>query len=112
MVGGMAGNQERKARNETFFREINEGIEEVVEHSTTVRSGVVAFVCECAGSDCTQAIALTIDEYRRVRTVPTRFVVAPGHEDLEVERVVVSAPGFSIVEKLGEAAAVAVDESV
>jgi hypothetical protein len=112
MVGAMPSNDVRKARNETFFREINEGIEEVVEHSTTVRSGAVAFVCECAREECTQAIALTIDEYRRVRSVPTQFVVVPGHEDLEVERVVLSAPGFSVVEKLGEAAAVAVDESV
>src|SRR5262245_50166554 len=69
MVGAMPSNDERKARNETFFREINEGIEEVIEHSTTVRSGAVAFVCECAREECTQAIALTIDEYRRVRSL-------------------------------------------
>ena len=112
MVGSMAPAYERKARNEAFFREINEGIEEVVEHSSTVRSGAVAFVCECAREDCTQALALTIDEYRKVRRMPTRFVVVRGHEDLQLERVVASAPGYAVVEKIGEAAAVVAERPV
>jgi hypothetical protein len=108
----MVADYHRKARNEAFFREINEGIQEVVEHSSTVRSGGIAFVCECAREDCTQALALTIDEYRQVRSVATRFVVVPGHEDLGLERVVASAPGYTVVEKIGEAAAVAAERPV
>lgn len=99
----MVDRGERLARNEDHFRDINESLRDKHVHATVVRSGPLPFVCECASAECTEAIEMTIEEYRRVRRSPRRFVVAPGHEVPDVEVVVESGDGFVVVEKLGEA---------
>lgn len=97
----------RKGKNEAVFREINEGIAELVEHSPTIRSSPVEFVCECANGECTQAVGLTLDEYQRVRAEPTHFLVASGHVAADVEYVVSEGPRYAVVEKVGVAGAIA-----
>jgi hypothetical protein len=37
--------------------------------------------------------------FDRVHENPRRFIVAPGHEDLDVESIVESREGYLIVEK-------------
>jgi hypothetical protein len=101
----------RQARNENFFRRINEGIEEVVEHSQVVHSAPVAFVCECSRDDCTTAIELTLDEYEEVRQDGRRFLVAPGHVNPSIERVVEENERFSVVEKRGTAGEIAENDA-
>ena len=103
----MERDEERRAKNENLFRRINDGIEEVIEHSRTVHSSPVAFVCECSQPDCTTALELTLEEYKEVRRDGDRFLVAPGHEDPQLERVVDTNPRFAIVEKIGRASAIA-----
>jgi hypothetical protein len=98
---------ERKAKNEALFREINESIAELVEHSSTVRSSRIAFVCECADESCTQALELTLDEYERVRADPTHFIVAPGHVAPSIEHTVNEGQRYTVVEKDGVAGDVA-----
>lgn len=98
---------ERKAKNEVLFREINENIAELVEHSPTIRSSPVAFVCECADRDCAQALELTLDEYQEIRSDPARFLVVPGHVAGDVERVVMEGGHYLVVEKVGVAEAIA-----
>jgi hypothetical protein len=44
-----------------------------------------------------------------VRRDPRRFVVALGHEDTEIERVVARLEGYTVVEKIAEAAEVAIE---
>jgi hypothetical protein len=99
----MAAREERLARNENHFREINESLSEKHVHAVVVRSGPLPFVCECASADCTEALELTLEEYRSIRRNPRRFVVVPGHENPEVEVVVDRAPGHAVVEKVGPA---------
>jgi hypothetical protein len=96
-----------KAENEARFRHLNEQTAEELERSSTVWSSPATFVCECGSADCAQTIELTLDQYRDVRESPVRFVVVPGHENLEVERIVVSNDAHFVVEKIGEAAAAA-----
>ena len=103
----MERDEERRAKNENLFRRINDGIEEVVEHSRVVQSSPVVFVCECSDPNCTTALEMTLEEYKDVRRNGNRFLVAPGHEDPEVERVVDENPRFAIVEKTGGAGAIA-----
>lgn len=98
-----------RATNEARFRDLNEQTAEALERSTTVWSSPATFVCECARADCTETIELTLDQYRDVRESPVRFVVVHGHEDLALERIVVTNDAFVVVEKIGEAAAVARD---
>jgi hypothetical protein len=97
----------RLARNEDHFREINESLREKHVHATVVRSGPLPFVCECASPSCTEAVELTLDDYRRVRRNPRQFVIVPGHEVSDVEVVVEETPRYMVVEKVGTAGVVA-----
>ena len=95
----------RRGMNESMFRLLNERLEK----RALDRGPEATFeiVCECAREDCTLRIPTLIAEYEGVRSEPTKFIVATGHADTAVERVVDSGDGYEIVEKLGEAAAVA-----
>ena len=98
--------EQRAARNESLFREVNENIARLEErHGTTTAEPV--FVCECSNTDCTQHLAVRPDVYARVRAQPRQFILIPGHEDLQLERIVESHPGYVIVEKTGAAGQVA-----
>ncbi len=103
----MTDREARLAKNEDHFRDINESLREKHVHATVVRSGPLPFVCECASGDCTEAVELTLEEYRDVRRSTTRFVVVPGHVVPDVEIVVETNPRFAVVEKVGEAGDVA-----
>jgi hypothetical protein len=104
----MVDREARLARNEDHFRDINESLREKHVHATVVRSGPLPFVCECASVDCTEAVELTLEDYRRVRKNSRRFVVVPGHEAAsDVEVIVESNEGFLVVEKVNEAGEVA-----
>jgi len=77
--------EERIARNEALFREVNERIAESAQRFDSDRA---EFVCECADQDCTERVEATLDEYEQVRADGTRFLLRPGHVDTRVERVV------------------------
>ena len=98
--------QERLARNEAFFRQVNERIKDVAEgfHSS---GGVYEFVCECSDPSCTERIELALADYEWVRANATRFVLACGHAAPEIEHVVEREGDHVIVEKRGVAARVA-----
>jgi hypothetical protein len=89
------------AENESVFRDVNEGIEESVR-----RFGIkdrATFLCECGDPACSEPLMVTLSEYEAVREHPARFVVKPGHEQLDVERVVDRHGAYSVVEKTAEA---------
>jgi hypothetical protein len=97
--------EERLAQNEVFFRTVNEGIEQ-----QAVRFGGdddYEFICECASRACLDRVSLTLREYEHIRAAGTRFVVVPGHENVELELVVETAQTYNVVEKDGPAGIVA-----
>ena len=97
--------EERLAKNEVLFRSVNEAIEQ-----QAIRFGGVdeyEFICECASRTCVERVTLTLKQYEYVRSEGTRFVVVPGHANVELELVVERAPGYDIVEKDGLAGIVA-----
>ena len=94
--------EERIAKNESLFRDVNERIEEAAQRTVTL-DAEVDFVCECPSLACTEGITLRLDEYRWVRSEPTRFVLVAGHEQADVERVVARRNGYVIVDKTGDA---------
>jgi hypothetical protein len=104
----MAGrsNEERVGHNEGIFREINERAEEI----GTALGRPTEFLCECARTDCTQRIDVPIDVYEQTRARSRHFLVLPGHEQLEYERVVDQGNGWLVVTKIGVAGEVADDE--
>jgi hypothetical protein len=100
----VSASEERVARNEALFRELNERVEGLAADSPRID-----FVCECGHLDCLKRLALTRTTYEQVRSDPRRFVVAPGHENVEIERVVARLGGYFVVEKVAEAARVAIE---
>jgi hypothetical protein len=89
----------RIARNETLFRQVNERVKDVSDAFAAVDASPVDFVCECGDPDCTEPVSLTVEEYERVRSVPTHFVVVPDHVDPAIEVVVRRSDGYAVVEK-------------
>jgi hypothetical protein len=97
----------RAATNQSIFREINESLEKLNrEFRDVIPTG--DFVCECADTECTERIGMTIPEYEQLRAVPTHFAVRHGHVVPEAERVVEKHVGYTVVEKLGPAGEYAV----
>jgi hypothetical protein len=92
------------AQDQALWREVNERLKtlnEAFEHVARASE----FLCECANRNCMEHVTMTLDEYERVRGVPTHFVVLPGdpHLFLDIERVVEEHDGYVVVEKFGEA---------
>jgi len=94
--------QERLAKNEASFREINERLEQGLRH-VPHNPELLPFICECGDQKCEQHIHLSLREYERVRLDSRRFAVVPGHVFPVVERVVSGNDGYEVVEKFGKA---------
>jgi hypothetical protein len=86
----------RLAHNEKLFREINDAREEASEGAG---AKLLTFLCECADRDCTVRIELAAAEYERIRKSPNQFIVVPGHEIPELERIVEERGAFDVVAK-------------
>jgi hypothetical protein len=103
----MTDRQERIARNEVLFREVNERIREVpLDTRSDDRTG---FLCECGDANCTDTIALSIAEYEQVRADSATFFVVPGHVAPDVEDVVSEGDRFTVVRKHPEEAHIAIE---
>jgi hypothetical protein len=100
-----AAHEERLARNETFFREVNERINDIAD--ALGRDESYTFLCECSDPGCAERITLTRQEYEGIRSDGKRFVLAAGHEVGEIERVVQRSEHHVVVKKVGRAGEVA-----
>jgi len=94
---------ERLARNEILFRAINERLDEM----SVPWSKTTDYLCECSEMSCTRIVELTSDQYEGIRSRATVFVIAPGHENHEIEKVIERNDGYLLVEKV-----VAVEEII
>ena len=88
--------QERRATTEALFRDVNERIAESAER---FEASETDFVCECSDANCTHRVTASLAEYEQVRAEPTTFLVAPGHEEDDIEHVVSDRGRFRVVEK-------------
>lgn len=96
--------EERAARNEALWREVNQRIDEVGEDMRILPDdSVLSFHCECGRQGCTEMISLTPAEYREVRGDVDRFAVSPGHEQPTLERIVERKDRYVVVDKLPRA---------
>ena len=94
---------ELAAAREAMSRNVNDQVV-VMGRGSLAR---FAIRCECSTSGCTDHVHVKREVYDRVRSVSTDFFVVPGHEDLELERVVEEHPSYLVVRKTGEAGEVA-----
>ena len=92
----------RIARTESLFRNVNERIAESAQRTESEKA---SFVCECGDADCTDKVEAPLGVYEDVRSDGTQFLLAPGHEDERVERVLEERPRYEIVRKVNRVVA-------
>jgi hypothetical protein len=102
---------EKIARNNSTFRDANEGIEAAAVDHRFDRQQQIPFICECSDLRCTEIIILTLEEYEQVRGNERRFVHAVGHEESVAGAVktVERHPRFVVVEKINRAGEISED---
>jgi hypothetical protein len=86
----------RHGTTEAIFRNVNERI---AESAQRFDADEAEFVCECGDRSCTHRLETPLDEYERVRAKATLFLLAPGHENDAIEKVVDRRRRFQVVEK-------------
>jgi hypothetical protein len=91
---------ERIARNEAMFRVANERMADWEEQHAN--DAVEPYFCECSAIECREHVDLRRADYERVRSDSRRFVVLPGHELPDVERVIERHEGWAVIEKAPE----------
>ena len=87
----------KRAQTEALFRDVNERIAESAERFD---ADDTQFICECADPNCTHRVDASLAEYEEVRADGATFMVAPGHDEPDVERVVRDKGRFQVVEKM------------
>jgi AraC-like DNA-binding protein len=97
----MDAREHRLAQNEALFREVNERVEAVASHLDP--DDQYQFLCECANTDCTFKLSLSISTYEAIRADPKQFVVLPDHYTPEIEDLVVKEDAYWVVRKSGDA---------
>lgn len=86
------------AQTESAFREVNEAI---AKTATRFEADEADFVCECADPDCAHRVTADLDDYEEVRADATHFLLAPGHTEPQIERVIERTGEYEVVEKFG-----------
>jgi len=89
--------RERSLKNETFFQESNMLD---LDGRLVLPAERVDVICECAWRGCVKRIRMRAADYIAAHDQPNRFVVIPGHEIPEIEKVVEEHDGYSVIEKL------------
>jgi hypothetical protein len=88
----------RAGLNEALFRQVNEQIQDL-NRSFGADQETMSVVCECADGDCTERFDVPGPVYDSIRSDPLRYLVVPGHEVPDLERIVEHGTGYDVVEK-------------
>jgi hypothetical protein len=88
--------EERIIENEKLFREVNE---RVAQMQATFSGPDPEWVCECGDETCFEKVSVPTEEYQEVRSHGDWFVIRPGHEKPDVEKIVRERDDFVVVEK-------------
>lgn len=104
--------EKRWVENELVFRQHNERVvkdlasTQALAEETNQRDFVkgfdnlsLLFYCECAHEDCHERIPLTPKEYADKHQNKSQFMLKPGHNIPQVERIVYDGGHYLIVEK-------------
>ena len=84
--------QRRIGENEAIFRDVNQKVRRLDTTWMTI-------LCECGDAACRDQLLIDPDEYARTRDDSTLFILRPGHEAAETEKVVSKHLEFWIVQK-------------
>ena len=95
----------RMRQNEELMEELNRRMERMLEEiredeEETDADAPIAFLCECSHVDCRERVHLEPSVFDRIHKDPDVFILVPGHEIPDVERIVDQMGDFLIVRKL------------
>ena len=94
----------RMRENEELMEELNRRMERMLEEIRSddqeEQDAPIAFLCECSRLDCRERVHLEPRLFDRIHRDPDVFILVPGHEIRDVERVVDQVGDFLIVRKL------------
>ena len=93
-----------------MFRAVNREIEQASEQSGSGQHDRIQVICECGRDSCSETLDLTVAEYDEAHGQRDRFVLTPGHEDAQIESVVMQTERYLVVDKFGEAERISEDE--
>jgi hypothetical protein len=85
-----------RAPRQSTLREVNHRIHELAADWN--QTGVSVFLCECSDPACADAVEISSADYARISGEKSHFLVFPGHERPEGERVVQRTSRFVVVE--------------
>ena len=98
--------------NEAFFRQHNEQVKKQLDQIIVIAteenqqsripdesSTIFQFYCECSDENCLQRIAIPLDTYTKIHQQRHNFIIKPGHDVIEVEKIIKKESTFWIVEK-------------
>lgn len=100
----MTRSQKQRAENEAVFRRRNNLVKSMakgLQHDGLDADIVLQFTCECSNENCIDTIGLTVAQYEACRGTIRQFIIKPGHEQGDIEKVIENE-GFAIVEKFEE----------
>lgn len=100
--------QQSVAKNEAFFRGVNEAISRTADPLYAADERIT-FVCECGRTDCDEPLTLERSEYEAIRKDGSTFAILPDHVIEGAEMVVARHPGYWVVRKVDHAREVAED---
>jgi hypothetical protein len=90
---------DRRVRNEVLFRTVNEKLRSLNAAFERFGDETALFVCECSRIGCIEQIELAVETFDGICLRPNNYVVRPGHQAPEVERVVSQEPAYLVVER-------------
>jgi hypothetical protein len=88
--------QERMIENEKLFREVNERVADLQDNFSAPDP---EWVCECGDGTCFAKVAVPTEDYQQIRAHGDWFLITPGHEKADIERIVRRSAEFVVVEK-------------
>lgn len=94
--------ERRLIENEVIFKEHNKEILAVVKQLAVkdrIDEQTLQFYCECSNEFCIETIALPPKTYESLHSSLRQFIVKPGHETDEIEKVIETSPEYSVIEK-------------
>lgn len=91
--------------NEELMEELNRRMERLLgeireQDDDDDRDAPIAFLCECSHLDCRERINLEPSRFDRIHRDPDQFILVPGHEVPDVERVVDQFGDHLVVRKI------------
>ncbi|HUP26205.1 MAG TPA: hypothetical protein VM124_00995 [Candidatus Limnocylindrales bacterium] len=103
--------ERRMAKNEAIFREANRRLPEnldklkqaaVAEGQETLLPDIdipLHFYCECSDENCRKRIVMKPSEHKALHQNTSQFVIIPGHNVPNIERVMRTTDEYTVIEK-------------